>query len=111
MFKGCQGKYLKTSVRPHIATKRNFIGMGKSNEKISIRDEDKGYLSSPNEYALVKEIRDGTSYYSIFHIVDNKLMMVLCDDFEYAIALGREMRDHGVAVFNDTNEIKERMKK
>lgn len=86
--------------------------MEKNNEKkISIKDEDKGYLSSPNEYALVKKNRDGISYYSIFHIVDNKLMMVLCDDFEYAIALGHEMRDYGVPVFNDSKEIEERMKK
>ena len=74
---------------------------------ISLNSFDKShhaYWNEPENYALVKEVKNNLDYYTIYQVVPN-LMLTLFDDFEYALRLSKEMIDHGVGVFDTFSEL------
>ena len=73
-----------------------------SREKLDSQHEE--YWTKPDKHALVRELYNGIEYYSIYQL-EPKLMMMLCDDFEYASRLSKRMIENGVRIFDSFPEL------
>lgn len=69
-------------------------------------EDHREFWLEPENHALVKENDSGLVYYSIFTI-DPKLMLLLCDDFDYAKRLANKMIATGVRIFDSVLELSE----
>ena len=62
------------------------------------------YWMEPDDHALVQEVDNCVKYYSIYTLRP-KLMMILCDDFEYAQRLSKKMIENEVCIFDNFSDL------
>ena len=84
---------------------RQHLQMETGKKYILLEEADRKYWENPTEHALMKEADNSRIPFTIFSRINGKLMMLLDDDLQHAIALGQKMLESGVRVFNDQKEL------